>query len=141
MVWFKNYNLDDVNKMCQNTMVSHLAIKFIEIGDNYLKASMPVDKRTVQPLGLLHGGANAALAETIGSVAAFMCVNPELYNCVGLEINCNHLKGKSKGEVTGTGRPLHIGKKTQVWEIKINDEKEKLIGISRLTLAVIDKKR
>ena len=120
-------------------MVSHLSISFIEIGNDYLKAKMPVDHRTVQPLGLLHGGASAALAETIGSVAAFLCVDPELYNCVGLEINCNHIKGKTKGEVFGIGKPLHIGSKTQVWEIKIVDEKEKLLAVSRLTLAVIIK--
>lgn len=127
--------------MCQQTMVNHLSISFTEIGKDYLKATMPVDQRTTQPLGLLHGGASAALAETIGSVAAFMCVDPQLYNCVGLEINCNHLRGKSSGEVMGTGRPLHIGNKTQVWEIKIVDEKEKLLAVSRLTLAVIDKKQ
>ncbi len=85
--------------------------------------------------------ATASLAETIGSVAAFLCVDPELYICVGLEINCNHLKGKTNGEVTGTGKPLHIGKKTQVWEIKISDEKGILFAVSRLTLAVIEKKK
>lgn len=140
MIWFKDHKLEDVNRICQNTLVSHLSISFTEIGDDYLKAKMPVDNRTVQPLGLLHGGATAALAETIGSVAAFMCVDPQLFDCVGLEVNCNHLKGKSDGEVFGIGRPLHIGRKTHVWEIKIVDEKGILVGASRLTMAVIAKK-
>ncbi len=101
---------------------------------------MPVDERTVQPLGLLHGGANVALAETIGSVGANLCVNQEQYACVGLEINANHLRPVKKGKVKGVGKPLHIGKMTHVWEIKIYNEANKLTCISRITMAVIEKK-
>ena len=141
MSWFEEYTTKELNRFCENSMVDHLHILFTEIGADYLKAKMPVNSGTVQPMGLLHGGATAALAETIGSVAAFMSVDPQLFNCVGLEINCNHIKGISKGDVLGTGRPLHIGSKTQVWEIKITDEEENLVGVSRLTLAVITKKQ
>lgn len=121
-------------------MVEHLGIRFTEIGDNYIIASMPVDRRTVQPAGLLHGGASVALAESIGSVGAYLCVDPEKFDCVGLEINANHLRSKTSGTVYGKGKPLHIGRKIQVWEIKIRDEEDKLICVSRITIAVIAKR-
>jgi 1,4-dihydroxy-2-naphthoyl-CoA hydrolase len=120
-------------------MGEHIGIEFTEIGDNYLKASMPVDNRTKQPMGLLHGGASVALAETLGSVAATMCVNPERYSCVGLEINANHIRSVTKGLVVGTAKSIHIGKSTQVWEIKIESETGKLLCVSRITMAVINK--
>jgi len=121
-------------------MVEHLGIEMLEIGDDYIKAKMPVDHRTHQPLGLLHGGASVALAETLGSIAATLTVNTEAQYCVGLEINANHIKSAREGWVFGITKPLHLGRKTQVWEIKITNEKEQLVCISRITMAVMDKK-
>jgi 1,4-dihydroxy-2-naphthoyl-CoA hydrolase len=110
---------------------------FSEIGDNYLKGTMPVDHRTKQPYGLLHGGASVALAETLGSVASALVVDHSKYMCVGLEINANHIGSARNGFVTGTASPIHLGKSTHVWDIKIHDENQKLICISRLTVAII----
>ena len=121
-------------------MTDHLGIEFVEIGDDYLKATMPVDHRTHQPLGLLHGGASVALAETLGSVAATLCVDDTRF-CVGLEINANHIKGVRSGIVKGTTKPVHIGKQTQVWEIRISNDLDELVCISRITMAVLEKKR
>jgi 1,4-dihydroxy-2-naphthoyl-CoA hydrolase len=121
------------------TMAAAMDISFTEIGDNYLKAQMPVNDNSRQPYGLLHGGASAALAETIGSVAASLCIDKERYICVGLEINCNHIRGKKEGVVTATAMPLHIGASAHVWDIKIHDEREKLICVSRLTVAILKK--
>ncbi len=118
-------------------MVDHLGIEFTEVGDDFLKAKMPVDQRTVQPAGLLHGGASAALAETIGSVAANLCVDHTKRVCVGLEINANHIRSVRNGNVYGQCHPLHLGQSTQVWEIEIRDEKQKLVCVSRLTMAVV----
>ncbi|HLU17282.1 MAG TPA: hotdog fold thioesterase [Edaphocola sp.] len=140
MIWYnKSISLEGLNLMSKNTLGEHLNIEFVAIGDDYLKATMPVNATTHQPFGLLHGGASAALAETVGSVAAWLCINPEKQNCVGLEINCNHVRGKRDGIVTATARPLHIGGSTHVWEIRIEDESQNLICISRLTMAVIKK--
>lgn len=121
-------------------MTDFLDIRFTAIGDDYLEASMPVDNRTKQPLGLLHGGANVVLAETLGSVAATLTIDREKQYCVGLEINANHLAAVKEGEVKGITKPIHLGKKTQVWEIKIFTEEGKLSCISRITMAVIDRK-
>lgn len=129
-----------LNQLCANTMVSHLGIDFTEVGNNYLCATMPVDQRTHQPLGLLHGGASVALAETLGSVAATLCVNTATHYCVGLEINANHIRAVRDGHVTGRVEPLHIGRRTQVWEIRITDKQNELISVSRITMAVIDKR-
>lgn len=134
------FTLESINSFSKKTMVEHLGIEFTEIGKDYLKAIMPVDNRTVQPLGLMHGGASVTLAETLGSVAATMTVNPNEKYCVGLEINANHIKSAKNGHVEGTARPLHIGKKTQVWEIKIVNDQDQLVCVSRITMAVIDKK-
>lgn len=131
--------LDELNALSYNTMAAALDISFTEIGDGYLKAQMPVNDNSRQPYGLLHGGASAALAETIGSVAASLCIDKERYICVGLEINCNHVRGKKDGVVTATATPLHIGASTHVWDIKIHDEREKLICVSRLTVAILKK--
>jgi 1,4-dihydroxy-2-naphthoyl-CoA hydrolase len=120
-------------------MVAHLGIEYMEVGTDYIKARMPVDHRTHQPLGMLHGGASTALAETLGSVAANLSVDEKKYYCVGLEINANHIRSIKEGWVFGTAKPLHIGRSTQVWEILINNENEQLVCISRLTLAVIKK--
>lgn len=131
-------SLEDLNKLSTNTMVSYLGIEFTELGKDYLTAKMPVDHRTHQPLGLLHGGASVTLAETLGSVAATCCVDRTTQYCVGLEINANHVKSAKSGYVYGTTRPIHIGKRTQVWEIRIVNEASELICISRITMAVID---
>jgi len=133
-------SLEDLNKLSPNTMVSYLGIEFTELGTDYIKAKMPVDHRTHQPLGLLHGGASVTLAETLGSLAATCCVDRTTQYCVGLEINANHVKSARSGYVYGTTRPIHIGKRTHVWEIKIVNEASELVCISRITLAVIDKR-
>ena len=122
-----------------NTMVNHIGIEFIELGDDFIKARMPVDHRTHQPMGLLHGGASVALAETLGSTAAMLCVDPAKYYVVGLEINANHIRGVRDGWVYATARSLHRGRTTQLWEIRITDAADKLVCVSRLTMAVIEK--
>jgi 1,4-dihydroxy-2-naphthoyl-CoA hydrolase len=132
--------LKQLNDLSVNTMVAHLGIEFTDLGEDYLTGKMPVDHRTHQPLGLLHGGASVVLAETLGSMAASFCVDLKTQYCVGLEINANHVKGVKSGYVTGTTRPLHIGKKTHIWEIRITNEQNELVCISRLTIAVIDRK-
>ncbi|MFI5196812.1 MAG: hotdog fold thioesterase, partial [Chitinophagales bacterium] len=140
ITWAKSdRTVEALNKLSKKTMAKHLDIQFTEIGDNYLKATMPVCHKTKQPHGLLHGGASATLAETIGSVASWLTIDPEKYLCVGIEINCNHLRPKKDGIVTATAEPLHLGATTHVWDIKIRDEKEKLVCISRLTVAVLKK--
>src|SRR5688572_5370597 len=136
-----NLTLDFLNKMSAKTMVTHLGIEFTAIGDDFIEARMPVDHRTHQPLGLLHGGASVALAETLGSVAATCCVDMAKQYCVGLEINANHVKGVREGYVTGVTKPIHVGKKTQVWEIRISNDQRELVCISRITMAVIDRKQ
>ncbi len=132
--------LEQLNKLFVSTLVTHLGIELTSLGDDFLEARMPVDHRTRQPLGLLHGGASVALAETLGSVAAFCCIDSSLQYCVGLEINANHIKSAKDGFVTGQVRPIHIGKKTHVWEIKICNEKNELVCISRITMAILDRK-
>jgi 1,4-dihydroxy-2-naphthoyl-CoA hydrolase len=136
-IWFTQPSVEDLQQLVRNTMVDHIGIEFTEVGPDYLKARMPVDSRTVQPERLLHGGASAALAETIGSVAANLCVDHRHWVCVGLEINANHLRPVKSGYVYGQARPVHLGQTTQVWEIEINDEKQKRVCVSRLTMAVI----
>ena len=129
-----------LNKMSVNTMLQHIGIQFTKIGDGTIEARMPVDHRTHQPFGLLHGGASVALAETLGSVAAMCCLDSSTQYCVGLDINANHIKSVRDGFVVGTVKPIHIGKKTHVWEIKITTEKDELVCISRITMAILDKK-
>ena len=126
--------------MCKDSMVDHLGIEFTDIGDDHLSARMPVDHRTHQPFGILHGGASAALAETLGSVAANLSIDQNHDYCVGLEINANHVKSVKDGWVTGTARPIHIGARTHIWEIRINNSDDQLVCISRLTMAVIKNK-
>lgn len=132
--------LTDIAHLGKNTLGEHLGMQFSEIGPDYLKATMPVDKRTHQPYGLLHGGASVALAETVGSVASALVINHETMMCVGLEINANHLRGVKEGFVTATATPLHLGGSTHVWDIKIHDEKEHLICVSRLTVAILKRR-
>ncbi len=129
-------SLDDLNAMSRGTAMEPLDIVFTELGDDFLRATMPVDARTRQPYGLLHGGASVLLAETVGSSAGMLCVG-EGQGVVGIEINANHLRGVSEGLVTATARALHVGRQTQVWEIRVEDERGRLVCVSRLTLAVI----
>lgn len=129
-----------LNGLSRNTMLEQIGIQFTAAGDDFIEATMPVDKRTHQPFGLLHGGASVALAETLGSVAATFCLDRDRQFCVGLEINANHIRGVRTGYVKGTARPVHIGKKTQVWEVRIVNDGGELVCISRITLAVLDKK-
>ncbi len=136
-----NITLDILNESSKNSMVEHLGIIYTDVGADFITAKMPVDYRTHQPLGLLHGGASVALAETLGSVAATFSVDHEKYNCVGIEINANHIRGITEGWVIGTAKPLHLGKSTQIWQIIINNESGELVCISRLTLAVISKNK
>lgn len=128
-----------LNNFSKGTLGEHLGISFTTIGEDFLEATMPVESRTHQPMGLLHGGASVALAETLGSVAAMLCVDETKHFCVGLEINANHLRGVRSGVVRGVTRPIHIGKKTHVWEIRITNESNEMVCISRITMAVLDK--
>jgi 1,4-dihydroxy-2-naphthoyl-CoA hydrolase len=140
MIFPPDLSLDILNQMGQNTMTDFLDIRFTRIGEDFLEATMPVTDKTKQPLGLLHGGANVVLAETLGSVAATMTVDTSRQYCVGLEINANHLKSVRDGYVKGVTKPIHLGKKTQVWEIKVFNGQDELTCISRITMAIIDKK-
>jgi 1,4-dihydroxy-2-naphthoyl-CoA hydrolase len=141
MLFNKEIRLEDLNKMSEDTLASHLGIEFIEAGPDYLKARMPVDKRTFQPLRMLHGGASLALAETLGSVCSNILIDRNRNYCVGMEINANHIRPVSSGWVYGTAKKIHLGQKTHIWEIRIRDEKDHLVCISRLTVAIIDKKQ
>jgi 1,4-dihydroxy-2-naphthoyl-CoA hydrolase len=134
-----NITIDILNESSKNSMVEHLGIIYTDLGPESITAKMPVDHRTHQPLGLLHGGASVALAETLGSVAATFSVDHKKFTCVGIEINANHVRSVTKGWVVGTATPLHSGKSTQIWQITINNESGELVCISRLTLAVIKK--
>jgi len=138
-IWKTPATLEDLKERSRNTLMEHLGIEYLEIGEDYVKARMPVDGRTKQTAGILHGGASAALAETLGSIAAGMCVDREREMIVGLEINANHISRVKDGWVTGITRPIHVGKTTQIWEIRINDEQAKLVCISRLTVSNIAK--
>ncbi|MET3928411.1 hotdog fold thioesterase [Lysobacter soli] len=129
-------DLGTLNALSRNTAMEPLGIVFTEVGHDFIRATMPVDERTRQPYGLLHGGASVLLAETLGSSAGMLCVGED-EACVGIEINANHLRGVREGTVTGTARPLHVGGRTQVWEIRIEDERHRLVCVSRITLAVI----
>ncbi|MGY6520928.1 MAG: hotdog fold thioesterase [Mongoliitalea sp.] len=140
MIFPPNIALETLNSWGKNTMTDFLDIQFTAIGEDYLEATMPVTERTKQPLGLLHGGANVVLAETLGSVAATLTVNPQTHYCVGLEINANHIKSVRDGHVKGITKPIHLGKKTQIWEIKIYTASGDLSCISRITMAVMEKK-
>ena len=135
-IWKKEITLDDLNKSSKNSMLEHLGIKLIEIGDDFLIGEMPVDHRTHQPMGLLHGGASVVLAESLGSIAGNLSCE-EGFFCVGLEINANHLSQVKSGVVKGIAKPIHLGRKTQVWEIRVYREDNKLSCISRITLSVL----
>jgi 1,4-dihydroxy-2-naphthoyl-CoA hydrolase len=136
-IWRTPSTLAELNAGRPGTLIEHLGIEFTEIGADYLRGTMPVDARTRQPYGLLHGGASVALAETLGSLGAALCVDTNEFQCVGQEINANHVRAARSGLVTGTARPVHLGGRTHVWSIEIVNEAGKLMCISRLTVAVI----
>jgi 1,4-dihydroxy-2-naphthoyl-CoA hydrolase len=136
-IWRSLLSVEALNGNQQGTLNAALGILFTEIGDDYIRGTMPVDARTVQPFGLLHGGASVALAETLGSTGAAMCVDAQQYQVVGQEINANHVRAARNGLVTGTARPVHIGGRTHVWAINIVNDADKLVCISRITMAVI----
>ncbi len=138
-IWFVAPTLEQIIAQGRGTMIEHLGIEFVEVGDDFVKARMPVDARTIQPYGLLHGGASVTLAETLGSMAAALCVDPAQKMVVGLDINANHVRGVRSGYVYGVARPLHLGSSTQVWDIRLTDERDKLVCIARLTMAVLNK--
>lgn len=137
-IWKVEPTLEQFELMQRNTIIEHLGIKVTEVGDDYVRGTMPVTAHTHQPMGLLHGGASVVLAESLGSLAANLCVEQGKQYCVGLDINANHLRSVRSGLVVGTARPLHVGRSTQVWEIDIRDEAGKPVCISRLTMAVKD---
>jgi len=137
IIWRSPQTLERLNAASAGTMVQRLDIVFTEIGDDFIRATMPVDERTHQPYGLLHGGASVALAETLGSTGANMCVDCSRYRCLGQEINANHVRSARNGRVTGTARPLHIGGSSQVWSIDVANEAGQLVCIARLTMAVL----
>ncbi|QTS84005.1 hotdog fold thioesterase [Coxiella endosymbiont of Amblyomma nuttalli] len=138
-IWKTALNLTKAAERSKNTMVTYLGIEFTEIGDDYIRARMPVDHRTYQAIGIMHGGASCVLAETVGSIAGNFCIDPNEFYCVGLEINTNHIRSICSGYVIGTAKPFHLGRSTQVWGIEILDEKDRLISVSRLTLAILKK--
>ncbi|MDH5479506.1 MAG: hotdog fold thioesterase [Nitrosomonas sp.] len=138
-IWFKDYTIDYLEGLRNANMGEHIGIHFSELGPNFIKARMPVDKRTTQPFGIMHGGASCVLSETLGSVAGWMTIDPEKYRAVGLELNINHIRAVTKGSVIGTCSPLHTGRRTQVWQTDITEEETgKRVAISRLTLAIIE---
>jgi 1,4-dihydroxy-2-naphthoyl-CoA hydrolase len=138
-IWLHTPSLEQLNAATAGTMMRPLGIVFTEVGEDFLRAGMPVDDRTRQPYGLLHGGASVTLAETLGSTGANLCVDAGRFFCVGQEINANHLRSAKSGRVIGTARPVHIGGRSQVWGIEITNEAGALICISRLTLAVVER--
>ena len=136
-IWFKKYLLKDIQPFCENNMVEHLGIKLTELSNDFLTGTMPVDHRTTQPAGLLHGGASVALAESLGSIAANLCIDPNRWTCVGQEINASHLRPVRKGFVTGTAKPVYVGRSSQVWGIDVVDERQRKVCVVRLTVAVV----
>ena len=140
-LWKQSSDVDAVNRWSERTAAQAVGIVVTEIGADYVRGTMPVDERTRQPFGLLHGGASVLLAETLGSLAANLCLDPQQEVAVGLDINANHLRAVSAGQVTGTARPIHVGRTTQVWEIRIVTDKDELCCISRLTMAVVPRRR
>ncbi len=137
MIWFRPYT---TGQLSLSGLAQHLGMEFTEIGPDFLRGRMPVNEHTRQPYGILHGGASVALAETLGSTGAGMVLDPDKYQCVGQEINANHVRAVSDGFVIGTARPLHIGRRSHVWEIRIADEQDRLVCISRITMFVIERK-
>ncbi len=141
MIWKQAFTLHNLNSFSSNTLVEHLGIEMTEFGDDYLTGKMPVDHRTVQPMRVLHGGASAALAETLGSIASFLCIEDQKkYTVVGIELNASHLRAAHSGFVYGTAKAIRIGRKLHVWQIDIKDEEGKLVCVSRLTMAIVERR-
>ncbi len=139
MIWFKEYTLEMLRDFRGANMGAHIGFEFTEVGPDFLKGRLPVDERTTQPFGILHGGASCVLSETLGSVAAWMTIDPDKYRAVGLEINANHIRAVTEGSVIGECRAMHTGRRTQVWQTDITEEATgKRVCISRLTVAIID---
>jgi 1,4-dihydroxy-2-naphthoyl-CoA hydrolase len=136
-IWFDGFPLEEANRRGAACANGHLGIEIVEAGDDWLKGRMPVDARTRQPAGVLHGGVSMVLAETLASWGAAFVVDPQKFHCVGQEINANHIRAVPDGRVIGIARPLHIGRSSQVWEVRISDERDNLVCISRVTLAVL----
>lgn len=136
-IWHKNISLEELSSRNKNTMSDFLGIEFIEIGDDFITAKMPVDERTKQPIGIMHGGASCVLAETVGSIAANFCVDLSKYYCVGLDINTNHIRSIREGFVYATAKPFHIGRTTHVWGINIVNDQQQMISVNRLTMTVL----
>lgn len=136
-IWQSDISLNNVTERNKNTMCEYLGIEFIELGDDFLVARMPVNERTKQPIGIMHGGASCVLAETVGSTAANYCVDFSHSYCVGLDINTNHIRSMRNGFVIATAKPFHLGKSTQVWGIEIENEQGQLVSVNRLTMAVL----
>jgi len=139
-IWKTVCTIEELNKQHKDTMVEHLGMEVVEIGENTLKMTMPIDKRTIQLFGIMHGGASAALAETVGSIAANLCIDHTTHVAVGLDINTSHIKQVRKGIVFGVAELIHLGRSTQIWQIKIFDETDRLVSLSRLTMAVLEKR-
>ena len=138
-IWHTPFPLEEANRRGLTCANGHLGIELLEAGDDYLKARMPVDQRTRQPAGVLHGGVSVVLAETLASWAAAFVVDPARHHCVGQEINANHVRAARSGWVTGVARPLHLGRNSQVWDVRISDEQDKLVCVSRVTMAVLSR--
>jgi 1,4-dihydroxy-2-naphthoyl-CoA hydrolase len=136
-IWKTPLVIEDLQKRCTNTFISHLKIVFTEVGDDYLKAEMPLGPYLMQPMGIMHGGVSCSLAETVGSAAANCCIDAKTHYCVGLDINTNHIRPVTSGVLTATAKPYHLGKKTQVWSIEIHDDQNNLVSVTRLTLVVL----
>ena len=139
-IWRVAATPEQLTERGSHSMPGFLGVRFTEVGADFLRATMPVNERTLQPFGLLHGGASVSLAETVGSVASMLCVDTERYMCVGQEINANHLRGVASGSVTATARPFHLGNRSHVWHIEIRDERENLVCVSRLTMAIVERR-
>jgi len=139
-IWKRDFTLEGLDGISGGTLAEHLGIQYTDFGDDYITAKMPVDERTKQPMGLLHGGASVALAETLGSVAGVLCLDDETKTIVGIEINANHLRSVREGFVFGTVRPIRVGRTMQVWNIDIKDEQDRLVCVSRITIAVVNRR-
>lgn len=140
VIWHITPTTQDMMVRAEHSLSDHLDIVFTEVGDDYVKATMPVNDHTRQPMGIMHGGASCVLAETLGSTAAQYCVDIKRFYCVGLEINTNHIRSIREGLVTATAKPYHLGRSTQVWSIEIHNDANKLISVNRLTMAVLERK-
>lgn len=139
MIWFKDYTLEQLKAVRNTNMTAHLGFEFTEVGPDFLKGRLPVDHRTTQPFGIFHGGASCVLAESLGSIASWMTIDPDKFRAVGIEINANHIRAVTEGAVIGTCTPVHVGRRTQVWNIDLTEEATgKRVAVSRLTVAIIE---